>query len=180
MKNLIKRIHALDKKEHCLNVVVETPKGSRNKYAYEPEIDLIALKRCLPEGMIFPFNFGFIPSTQGDDGDPLDILILNDETLFSGCALKVKLLGAIKAEQTEDGKTVRNDRLLGQALGKESSEYSKSIRIDDRLVKEIEHFFVSYNRLDGKKFRALGRLSPQAAREIIRRGAKKFRKENDD
>src|SRR5437016_5609685 len=127
MKNLIERIPAIDKKQQCLNAIVETPKGSRNKFAYDPESGVIALKRCLPEGMVFPFNFGFVPSTLADDGDPLDILILNEEPLFSGCALKVKLLGAIKAEQTEDGKTVRNDRLLGQAFGEESSEVAKTI-----------------------------------------------------
>ena len=180
MKNLIQRVSAFNKKHHCLNAIVETPKGSRNKFAYEPESGMIALKRCLPEGILFPFNFGFVPSTLADDGDPLDILVLNEDPLFSGCALRVKLLGAIKAEQTENGKTFRNDRLLGQAFGEESSEVAKTIRVDNRLVKEIERFFAAYNRLDGKKFRALGKLNPGAAKEIVRRAKKKFRKQNGD
>jgi inorganic pyrophosphatase len=88
MKNLIARLPAFDPDKKCVNVVIETPKGSCIKYAYDAECGLFALKRALPQGFAFPFNFGFVPSTLGEDGDPLDILILNEEPLFPGCLVK--------------------------------------------------------------------------------------------
>src|SRR5436305_1557976 len=113
MKNLIKRLEPFNRNKKCVQVVIETPKGSRVKYAFDRDSGLFQLKRALPEGMVFPFNFGFIPSTLASDGDPLDILILNEEPLVPGCLLEARLVAAIKAKQTEEGKTTRNDRLIG-------------------------------------------------------------------
>jgi inorganic pyrophosphatase len=86
-----------------LHVVIETPKGCRNKYAFDPEHEIFALKKVLPAGMAFPYDFGFIPSTEGEDGDPLDVLVLMDEPAFAGCLLKCRIIGVIKGEQS-DGK----------------------------------------------------------------------------
>lgn len=80
MKKAVESLEAFDKKQNSVNVIVETPKCSRVKYSFELESGLFRLKRALPEGMAFPFNFGFIPSTSGEDGDPLDIVILNEES----------------------------------------------------------------------------------------------------
>src|SRR6202012_5696238 len=108
------RLGASDK--HDLTVVIiEKPKGSRNKYAYDPEERIFELTRVLPAGMEFPYDFGFVPSTIGGDGDPIDVLVLMDEPAFPGCVLLVRLLGVMKAEQTEHGKTNRNDRLIAVA-----------------------------------------------------------------
>src|SRR6195952_3105533 len=98
--------------EKTVNVVIETDKGSRNKYAFDPTMGVFVLKGVLPEGTSFPYDFGFIPSTKGGDGDPLDILVIMDAPAFTGCVITVKVVGAIEAEQTErDGVRVRNDRL---------------------------------------------------------------------
>ncbi len=91
------------------NVVIETPKGSRNKFDYDPELGLFRLGGVLPLGAVFPFDFGFVPSTLGGDGDPLDVLTLMDEPAFTGCLVTVRLLGVIEAEQSEGGETTRND-----------------------------------------------------------------------
>jgi inorganic pyrophosphatase len=72
---VLSEIDPFTKDDDDLRVVVETPRGSRNKYSYDPECDCMELSTVLPEGMIFPYGFGFIPSTLGEDGDPLDILI---------------------------------------------------------------------------------------------------------
>src|ERR1700741_1160684 len=87
-----------------LRVVIETPRGSRNKYSYDPECDCMQLSTVLPEGMVFPYDFGFIPAPLGDDGDPLDILILMDEPVVPGGVVRARLIGAIEAEQKEKGK----------------------------------------------------------------------------
>src|SRR5919205_292634 len=98
-----------------LRVIVETPKGSRNKFKYEPDLGLFRLSGVLPLGTTFPFDFGFVPCTSAPDGDPLDVLVLMDEPAFAGCLLTARLIGVIEADQTEDGQTVRNDRLIGVA-----------------------------------------------------------------
>src|SRR5437660_4499672 len=127
MKTVLDRINAFDPAKHCVNAIIETPKGSRVKYGFEPKSGLLQLKRALPEGMMFPFDFGFIPSTLGEDGDPLDILVLMDAPAHVGCLIEVRLIGIIMAEQTEDGKTERNDRLLGVAIHSYDHEDLESI-----------------------------------------------------
>ncbi|HZR17115.1 MAG TPA: inorganic diphosphatase [Verrucomicrobiae bacterium] len=179
MKNLIKRLDAFDKDKKCINVVVETPKGSRVKYAYEPKSGLFLLKRALPEGMMFPFNFGFIPGTIAEDGDPLDILILNEEALVCGCLVKTRLIGLIEAEQTdEDGAKARNDRLIGLALPKESPTSLESVRFDKKVQAEIEFFFKAYNKLAGKKFKVLGQCGEKRALEDVHKGVKAYHKDS--
>src|SRR3954467_1673205 len=111
----IARLGPFDPRSGNLNVVVDTPKGSRNKYKHDPELGLFRLGGVLPAGAVFPFDFGFAPGTKGGDGDPLDVLVLMDEPAFVGCLAPSRLLGIIEAEQTEDGKTTRNDRLIAVA-----------------------------------------------------------------
>jgi len=151
-----------------INAIVETPKGSRNKYTYEPEIDAVKLKKALPAGMVFPFDFGFIPSTIADDGDPMDILVLTDAPTFPGCLVECKVLGIIKVEQEEDGKKVRNDRVIAVQL--DSRMYSSAGNIDDLpegLIKEIVNFFASYNQVSEDLFNPLGNEGPDVAIQLI-------------
>src|SRR5436309_14730303 len=108
------RLSAFDKEQN-VQVVIETPKGSRNKYAWDAKLRLFQLKKVLPEGMAFPHDFGFIPSTEGEDGDPIDVLVLMDQPVFTGCLVKARLIGVIEGKQTERGKSARNDRLLAVA-----------------------------------------------------------------
>ena len=116
MADLTNLPHQLDAKKATCRAIIETPKGCRNKFDYDPETNLFMLGGLLPEGMMFPFDFGFIPSTLGDDADPLDILVLMDAPAHPGCLIDVRLIGIITAEQTEDGKTEANDRLMGVAV----------------------------------------------------------------
>jgi inorganic pyrophosphatase len=114
-----KRSKSLDRlaafENECLMVVIETPKGSPNKLAFEPRYGTFVLKGVLPAGAVFPFDFGFVPSTRGEDGDPLDVLVLMDAPVYPGCIVPSRLIGVIEAEQTENGETERNDRLLAVA-----------------------------------------------------------------
>jgi inorganic pyrophosphatase len=158
-----------------LNVVVETPRGSRNKFTYEPELGLFRLGKQLPAGAVFPFDFGFVPSTRAGDGDPLDALVLLDSATFPGCLVRVRLLGVILGRQTgRSGRTVDNPRLI--AVGTKSNEYDGVEDLDDlstALVDEIEHFFVSYNAASGKIFAPMGREGRKGARSILAAGAAK-------
>src|SRR3982750_3841183 len=94
----IDRLRPYDDGEEVWYVVVETPKGSHNKYQFDPALGGFILKGVLPEGMSFPYDFGFLPSTLGEDGDPLDVLVLSDEPAFCGCVVPARLIG-IRSEE---------------------------------------------------------------------------------
>lgn len=171
---LLSRLKPFDRKSGNVNVVIDTPKGSRNKYAFDFEIDAYKLKAVLPHGSVFPFDFGSIPSTVAADGDPLDVLVLMDEPVFIGCLIETRLLGVIEAEQTQDGKTERNDRLIAVAAESHTNGTLKSLeKLDSKLLDEIEHFFVSYNDARGKKFKPIGRKGPAVATRLIKNQTKK-------
>lgn len=157
-------------------VVIETPKGHRNKYNYDRKRGLFVLGGVLTSGMVFPYDFGFLPGTLGGDGDPLDVLVLMDEPAFTGCVVAVRVIAVIEAEQTErDGETSRNDRLI--AVSTESHEYTdvKYLNdLNDSLVGEIEYFFESYNRIKGKEFKPIGRHGAQVAQKVVEQGMKAF------
>jgi inorganic pyrophosphatase len=150
-------------------VVIETPKGSRNKMAFEPELGAFMLKGVMPEGHSFPYDFGFVPSTKAEDGDPLDVLLLLDAPTFAGCVVEAHLLGAIELEQHEkDGSVVRNDRLLAVATHSRQHKNIKTIAdLPDELLHEIEHFFYSYNEEDGRKIKILDRVGPEQAQTLL-------------
>src|SRR3979490_2074974 len=95
-----------------IQVVIETPKGCRNKYAFDPEQKVFELKKVLPVGMAFPYDFGFIPSTKAEDGDPVDVLVLMDEPAFPGVLLKCRVVGIIEGEQGKKKNKERNDRIV--------------------------------------------------------------------
>ncbi len=160
-----------------LHVIIETPQGSRNKFSYDEEHGLFKLGGVLPAGASFPFDFGFVPSTVGGDGDPLDVLVLMDAPAFPGCLVVSRLLGVIEAEQTEDGVTERNDRLIAVASKARNHREMQSLaQLSDNLVAEIEHFFVSYNESKGKEFKPLGRFGPERARRVVEAGIEMFRR----
>jgi inorganic pyrophosphatase len=160
-----------------LRIVIETPKGSRNKYSYDPDCDCMQLSTVLPEGMVFPYDFGFIPSTLGEDGDPLDVLVLMDEPVVPGCVIRARLIGVIEAEQSENGKWLRNDRLIAVATHAQTYDEAKHLSdLRPHLVKEIEQFFASYNTLRGRKFKAGDEAGPKKARALVEAGVKKFKK----
>ena len=176
----ISRMKPVDGKTGYLNVIIETPKGSRNKFKYNEEHGLFMFDKALPIGQSFPFDFGFLPSTIGEDGDPLDALVLTDEPTFVGCLVVSKLLGVIEANQTADGKTNRNDRFVAvpievksqrpsaQSLSKQSID-----SLDSNLAENIAKFFVAYNDLQGKEFKVLRYSGSDRAMELIRSGVAK-------
>jgi inorganic pyrophosphatase len=173
MNDLTALAHQFNAKKGTCRAIIETPKGCRNKFDYDPESSLFMLGGLLPEGMMFPFDFGFIPSTLGEDGDPLDILVLMDAPAHVGCLIEVRLIGVISAEQIEDGDKETNDRLLGVAI--HSYDHEDIETIDDvgkTLLSQLEEFFISYNKQRGKKFRVTGNGGPRKAIQFLKAGIK--------
>ena len=157
-----------------LHAIVDTPKGSRNKFKWDEERKLYKLSGVLPAGAVFPFDFGYVPSTAGEDGDALDVLLLMDEPAFVGCLVEARLIGVIEARQTEDGKTERNDRLIAVAeQSRTHAEIDELADLPENLVHEIEHFFVSYNAAKGKRFEPTGRAGSRTARRLVVEGNKR-------
>jgi inorganic pyrophosphatase len=158
-------------------VIIETPKGSRNKYAFDPQERIFALKKVLPAGMAFPYDFGFVPSTRGGDGDPLDALVLMDEPAFPGCKLSCRIIGVIQGEQGNKKQTVRNDRVV--AVESANHSYARVRRVDDlgkRFQRELEEFFVNYHRLSAEQFRIIALKGPAAARRCIKQARRRAQK----
>jgi inorganic pyrophosphatase len=162
--------------DRLFQVIIDTPKGSRNKYKYDEEQKLFKLGGVLTAGAVFPFDFGFLPRTVGEDGDALDVLVLMDEPAFVGCLVEARIIGVIEAEQTEEGKKpFRNDRLLAVASESHSYENVSTLsQLNENLVTEIEHFFVSYNQAKGKEFKPLRRSGARRAKELIETGIENF------
>jgi inorganic pyrophosphatase len=178
---LLRKLRPFARKSRNLNVVIDTPQGCRNKYAYDFKIKAYLLKTVMPKGMLFPFDFGSIPGTVAEDGDPLDVLVLMDEPAFCGCLVESRLLGVIEATQEEDGKKERNDRLIAVAAKSHTHKNIKSIGdLDSTLLREIEHFFISYNRVRGKKFKPLGRYGPKRAQRLLKEAGVRAGKGNGD
>lgn len=168
MTPLLHQLPARHPNAGLFNVIVDTPKGSRNKYKYDEKQGLWRLSKILPLGATFPFDFGFIPSTRGEDGDPLDALVLVDEPTFPGCILPARLIGVIEAEQNQEGKTVRNDRLIAVVETPYNPPPFRSLdELSPQLLAEVEHFFISYNHIEGREFRPLGRHGPEKAQAMI-------------
>jgi inorganic pyrophosphatase len=167
----------LDPKKFLCRAIIETPKGCRNKFDFDPESNLFKLGGLLPEGMMFPFDFGFIPSTLGDDGDPVDIMVLMDAPAHVGCLIDVRLIGIIEANQTEDGKTESNNRLLGVAVHSYDHEDLRSIdEVSTTLLDQVEEFFISYNKQRGKKFKVTGTGGPGKALKFLKTGIYAYKK----
>ena len=162
------------KDKSVVHAIVETPQGSRHKFKFDPTLQLFQAGSPMPLGEEFPFEFGFIPSTKAEDGDPLDILLLMDAPTFVGCLVSARLVGVIEAEQTEkDGKSERNDRLIAVA---ENSRRHRDVRtlkdLNAALIEEIEHFFVSYNELKGKRFKVLGPRGPKHPAQLVKKASR--------
>jgi inorganic pyrophosphatase len=156
-----------------VRVVIETPKGCRNKYKFEPGMGAFKLSNVLPEGMVFPYDFGFIPDTRAEDGDPIDVLLLMDQPAFPGCVIESRLVGVIEAEQREDGEVQRNDRLI--AVAAENHSYSGLRDISDinkTLLEDIGRFFVNYHRARGSRFKVLGFRGSRQACRLLKKSVK--------
>ena len=171
------RLQSMDQDDgDIVQVVIETPKGSRNKYAFDPEQKVFELKKVLPAGMMFPYDFGFIPRTKAEDGDPVDILVLMDEPAFPGCVLKCRLIGIIEAEQGDKKDKERNDRIVG--VEKDNHSFADIKHIDDlgkQFLRELEEFFVNYHELSGKKYQVIDVRGPGQARKRIEDGIRAAR-----
>lgn len=177
MPDLTKLAHRLDAEARTCQAVIETPKGHRAKFDYDRKSRLFRVKTILPDGMSFPVDFGFVPSTLCDDGDPLDVMVLVDESTCVGALLDVRLIGVIEAKEVEDGREERNDRIL--AVAAVSHLYAEIKTADDlpgSFIDNLTQFWINKDRLEGKVFTVLGVRGPKAAAELVKHSARAFKR----
>jgi len=156
--------------ERILDVVVETPGGSRQKFDWESETRSFRLNKIMPLGLGFPYDFGFIPGTCGGDGDPIDVMIISEFPTFTGCRIHVRLIGGVRILQQErDGSKVRNDRFF--AVPEVSQLYAnveELQQLPEGCLQQIQQFFISYNEQAGKELQILDQMDAEAACKLIR------------
>lgn len=176
----LSHLPTVDASSGDLMAVIETPKGSSNKYDYDEHSGAFRLAAVMPEGTTFPYDFGFIPSTIAEDGDPLDVLVFLDTPVVVGCVLTVRLIGVIEAKQRKaDEDWIRNDRLLAVATHAHTHGHIKTLEdLRPHLLEEIETFFQHYNELKGSKFKPTGRGGPKKAQKLADQAGDNFRKQH--
>lgn len=158
----------LVEKDDLLQVIVETPRGSRNKYAFDADQKTYTLKAVLPAGMSFPYDFGFLPRTKADDGDAIDVLVLMDESVFPGIVVPARLIGVITGEQIDGKKKVRNDRLIAVAGSSHVYQNIRNLKdLPEQWIRELEHFFVHYHKLQGRQYKLLGCKGAEEAKTLM-------------
>jgi inorganic pyrophosphatase len=150
--------------------VVETPRGSRAKLAYEPKLGAFMMSKPLMAGLTYPYDWGFIPSTKAQDGDPLDILIIHDAATYPGVVLCCKPIGVLELVQLKKGKSERNDRIFVVPDRAPFEGDLQDIRhMPERAIKELERFFEATDVLEKKKLEFKGWHGPARAIETIKR-----------
>lgn len=169
---LYSEINIGDRAPDKFNVVVEIPKGSANKYEYDPALNVFRLDRPLYSPMHYPGDYGFVPSTIAADGDPLDVLVLVETPSFPGCVMEARTVGmlAMMDQGVEDLKL-----LCVPTMDPRQETVKNYSDVHPHRLREIEHFFGIYKELEGKQTETRGWLSAEEARRVINSAWERFK-----
>jgi inorganic pyrophosphatase len=163
-----------------IHVVIETPRGSRAKLAYDPSLGTFVLRKSLLTGLSYPHDWGFVPSTKADDGDPLDVMVVHDAATFPGLVVICRVIGVLQIEQTTKKKSERNDRVFAAPLRSHAERALKNVGdLTKPFREELEKFFIATEELEDKKLKIIGWAGPEAALLAVKRAAKRFARDGD-
>ena len=161
-----------------VHVVVETLGAA--KFAYDPKFETFILSKSLLTGLTYPHDWGFVPSTKADDGDPLDIMVIHDAATFPGIVLTCRIIGILQIEQKSKGKAERNDRLFAVPRRSHSEQGLRDVRdLSKPIQQELEKFFIATDELEDKKLEIIGWKGPKIAMKAIKDSAKSFSKDGE-
>jgi inorganic pyrophosphatase len=169
-------------KDGDVHVVVETPRGSRAKFAYDPKLETFILSKSLLAGLTYPHDWGFVPSTKAkaDDGDPLDIMVIHDAATFPGIVLTCRIIGILQIEQRRKGKAERNDRLFAVPRRSHSEQGLRDVgALSKPIQQELEKFFIATDELEDKTLEINGWKGPKVAMKAIKDSVKNFSKDGE-
>jgi inorganic pyrophosphatase len=156
-----------------VNVVVETPRGARAKLTYDPDLRVFVLSKSLMAGLTYPHDWGFVPSTVADDGDPVDVLVIHDAATFPGLVMKCKVIGVLEILEHDDQRKQRNDRVMAVPVNSHSEQGLRDVRQLSKPIRlELEKFFVATAELQSKTLECLGWRGPKRAVQLIKKSAK--------
>ena len=165
--------------DEFVHVVVETPRGARAKLTFDPELKTFVLSKSLTVGLSYPYDWGFIPSTRAEDGDPLDAMVIHDAATTPGLVLRCKLIGVLQTMQKTKHNRIRNDRVI--AVPKDSHRERELHGVSDlppELKQELEKFFMATDELEAKTLKFLGWQGPAQAKKLVRRCERVFKKKH--
>lgn len=165
--NLWHEISAGDDIPNTINVIVEIPKGSKNKYEIDKENGLIKLDRAMKSAQDYPFDYGFVPRTLWEDGDALDVVLLTTYPLFPGILVEARPVAVMRMIDGGEG----DDKII--AVPKSDPRFEEVQDLGDvnkHTIKEIQHFFETYKTIDGKKVEITGVENRAAAQEAVKKG----------
>lgn len=160
-------------RDGAVRVVIESPRGARAKLKYEPSLRAFLYSRPLALGLAYPFDWGFIPSTTAQDGDPLDGFVIHDAPSFPGTVIPCRPLGVLEVEQTEGGKTERNDRLAFRPAV-EPRQDGGGLLLSERVKQECEQFFLAATLGTGKDLNFLGWKDAACALALLKQSVRAF------
>jgi inorganic pyrophosphatase len=163
--------------DHVVNAIIETCKDSPHKYALKNDYGIIAFKEVLPAGMRWPYDYGFVPGTLADDGDPIDVLVLSDEPLFSGCLIQTRVIGNVRLSKNG----VENDRLIAvpqpsAGAPKPTDAYTEISDLPESQLDEIIDFLRSYSEREGNRIDLHTVVGAAEAQRAIKQSMKAFEK----
>lgn len=171
--NLLKELEVGRNPPEIVNAVIEIPKGSRNKYEYDPKIDSFRLSRVLYSPFHYDADYGVIPQTLCEDGDFMDIMVLTGEPTFPGCIIEARPIGLLKMLDNEKS----DDKILAVPVMDPRFNDVKDIsKVSQHILKEIAHFFEVYKVLEVKKTQVIGWEDAESAKKAIMHAAESYRR----
>jgi inorganic pyrophosphatase len=162
---------------YVVHAIIETPRNIRHKFALEAKYGIFRLSSTIAEGLEWPYDYGFIPQTLGDDGDPLDVLYLNDEPTFCGCLVQARIIGIIHLKKNGE----ENDRLIACAercdgIAQSTDGYNDMDDVPKQVQDSLCRFLVEYSTNQDNKIKFKGVGPRKQALRAIQAGLKKFKK----
>jgi len=171
--NLLHEISAGEEIPEKINVIIEIPKGSKNKYEIDKETGLIKLDRAMKTSQDYPFDYGFVPRTYWDDNDALDVIVLTTYSFFPGILVEARPVGIMKMIDGGEG----DDKLITVPSSDPRWENVQDLKdVNPYTLKEIKHFFETYKSIEGKIVEIKGFQNKDKAMLAIKKGLKLYDK----
>lgn len=153
-----------------VTVIIETPRNTAGKYVFDPANQCYTLKKILPLGMYFPYDFGMIENTAADDGDPADAMVITECVTYPGVRLLCRLIGSLQAKQKKNGITIRNDRFFLVPADSVVFEHIKEIKNFSRQHnQQLRDFFVNYMKAENKRLTGLKYMNASNAEKTLQK-----------